>query len=457
MADLPEPLVNLLLKGARLIDPAAGIDTTCDVAVSGGVVRTIGAGLDTAGFDSGGAEVIDLDGAVLCPGFVDTHVHLREPGREDEETIASGSAAAALGGYTAICAMPNTDPVCDTAAVAEKVAATGRFLGLTEVVPAGSLTQGLEGTHLSAIGEMARCSAHVRLFTDDGKGVQDAGLLRRAMEYVAGFGGIVAEHCDEASLSAGGHMHEGEWSSRLGLQGQPAEAEELALARDLALAKLTGCRFHALHVSTAGSVELVRRAKAEGLAVTAEATPHHLTLTDAALAGYDTNLKVNPPLRTAADVEALRRGLADGTIDNIATDHAPHAGHEKEAEFEAAPPGMIGLETALGVLMTDLVTAGVLTVGALVRLLSTNPARILGLEASGQGGPLRPGKPAHLVAFDPAARWTVDPAAFASGSRNCPWAGRELTGKVVLTIFNGRMVASGGKVVAPALSGWGSR
>jgi len=432
-------LADVLLRGGRLIDPAGDTDTTCDVLVAGGRIEAVGMGLDP-----GGAEVIDVDGAVVAPGFVDTHVHLREPGREDEETIASGSAAAVLGGFTAICAMPNTDPVCDNAAVAEKVAATGRFLGLIQVIPAGALTQGLEGRHLAAIGEMATSTARVRIFTDDGHGVQDARLLRRAMEYVKGFGAICAEHCDDESLSQGGHMHEGEYSSRLGLRGQPAEAEELALARDVALVRLTGARFHALHVSTARSVDIIRRAKAEGLPVTGEATPHHLTLSDASLIDYDTNFKVNPPLRSAGDVEALRAGLADGTIDNIATDHAPHAVHEKEAEFEEAPPGLIGLETALGVILTDLVGAGVLTMGDMIRRISVAPARILGLQ--GQGGPVVPGARANLVVFDPTARWRVDPAQFASRSRNCPWAGRELVGRVIATIFEGRVVAREGRV-----------
>ncbi len=264
------------------------------------------------------------------------------------------------------------------------------------------------------------------------------------MEYVKGFGAICAEHCDDESLSQGGHMHEGEYSSRLGLRGQPAEAEELALARDVALVRLTGARFHALHVSTARSVDIIRRAKAEGLPVTAEATPHHLTLSDASLIDYDTNFKVNPPLRSAGDVEALRAGLADGTIDNIATDHAPHAVHEKEAEFEEAPPGLIGLETALGVILTDLVGAGVLTMGDMIRRMSVAPARILGLQ--GQGGPVVPGARANLVVFDPTARWRVDPAQFASRSRNCPWAGRELVGRVIATIFEGRVVAREGRV-----------
>jgi dihydroorotase len=434
---------RVLFRGGRLVDPSVGVDETCDVLIADGRVEAVGPDLTDAG-----AEVIDVAGAVVAPGFVDIHVHLREPGREDEETIASGSAAAARGGYTAICAMPNTDPVCDNAAVAEKVAATGRFLGLTRVVPAGALTQGQQGQHLAAIGEMAMSSARVRLFTDDGRGVQDARLLRRAMEYLKGFGGICAEHCDDESLSEGGHMHEGEFSSRLGLRGQPAEAEEVALARDVALARMTGARLHVLHVSTAGSVEIVRRAKAEGVAVTAEATPHHLTLTHAALTDYDTNFKVNPPLRSAADVEALRVGLADGTIDAIATDHAPHAAQEKEAEFEAAPPGMIGLETALGVVVTHLVGEGVLSLVELVRRMSTVPARILGLE--GQGGPVIPGGSANLVVFDPDAKWRVEVAEFASRSRNSPWTGQELRGKVLFTVFEGRLVVRDGRVLTGA-------
>src|SRR3989442_8235415 len=405
------PLADILLRGGRLVDPAGEADAVCDVLIAAGRIEAVGTGLDP-----GRAEVMDVDGAIVAPGFVDSPVPLREPGREDEETIASGSAAAARGGFTAICAMPNTDPVCDNAAVAEKVAATGRFLGLTQVVPAGSLTHGLEGRHLAAIGEMVASAARVRVFTDDGHGVQDARLLRRAMEYIKGFGAVCAEHCDDESLSEGGHMHEGEYSSRLGLRGQPAEAEELALARDIVLARLTGARFHALHVSTAGSVEIIRRAKAEGLPVTAEATPHHLTLTDASLVDYDTNFKVNPPLRSANDVEALRAALADGTIDNIATDHAPHAAHEKEAEFEAAPPGLIGLETALGVIMGSLVATGRLTLGDMVRRMSTAPARILALE--GQGGPVVAGRGGDVVVFVPGAPRTGAPPKVASRPRH---------------------------------------
>ncbi|MGH2732519.1 MAG: dihydroorotase [Actinomycetota bacterium] len=436
---------RVLFRGGRLLDPVAGVDRTCDVAISGGRIEEVGPRLHGAG-----AWVIDIPGAVIAPGLVDCHVHLREPGREDEETIASGSAAAAMGGFTAICAMPNTDPVCDNAAVAEKVFGRGGAVGLTEVVVAGALTRGLGGEHLAAIGEMATCAARVRIFTDDGKGVQNARLLRRAMEYVKGFGAVCAEHCEEASLSEGGQMNEGEVSSRLGLKGIPAEAEEIALARDLALARLTGVRFHALHISTAGSVELIRRAKAEGQALSAEATPHHAVLTDAALAGYDPNFKVNPPLRSSADVEAVRAGLADGTIDAIATDHAPHALQEKEGDFETAPPGMLGLETALGVVLTELVTPGVLTLAQAISRLAVAPARILGVE--GQGGPVIAGAVANLVIFDPEARWVVEPARLVSLSANSPWAGRVLTGRVLYTVLGGRVVVEEGRLATRSLA-----
>lgn len=435
---------ELLFKGARLIDPASGVDTQTDVVVSDGKVKSIGKGLSAAK-----AQVIDASGQVLSPGFVDLHVHLREPGREDEETIRSGAAAAVLGGFTAIQAMPNTDPVCDNSAVAEKVFGEGRRAGLAEVIPAGAISQGLEGKNMASIGEMVRSAARVRMFTDDGKGVQDARLLRRAMEYIRGFDAICAEHCDEASLSEGGHMNEGEISDILGLKGMPAEAEEVALARDLALAKMTGVRFHALHLSTAGSADLVRRAKAQGARVTAEVTPHHLTLTDSELLSYDTHLKVNPPLRTAADVDALRASLADGTIDVIATDHAPHSPEEKESEFEHAPPGMIGLETALAVLLTELVDHDVLTLTDLVRLLSTNPAKILDLQD--HGGPIAEGAPANLVLFDPGQTWVVDGAGLASLSRNTPWDQKQLKGRVTHTVVGGRLVVREGTIVSEVL------
>ncbi|MGH2812119.1 MAG: dihydroorotase [Actinomycetota bacterium] len=428
---------EILIRGGRIIDPASDMDETGDLLVSGGVVAEAGGRITRVE-----AEVIDADGAVVAPGLVDLHVHLREPGREDEETIGSGSAAAAKGGFTAVVAMPNTDPVCDNAAVAEKVHGRGQIVGLVHVHPAGAITKGLEGTHLAPIGEMARSAARVRLFTDDGRGVQDARLLRRAMEYLKGFDAICAEHCEDEKLSDGGHMHEGEFSSHLGLKGIPSESEEVALARDLALARMTGVRFHALHVSTGGAAELVRRAKVEGVRVTAEATPHHLCLTDAELVSYDTNLKVNPPLRSGSDLEALRTALADGTIDAIATDHAPHSAEEKEAEFEAAPPGLIGLETALAVVVTELVGSGVITLPQAIRLMSFNPARIAGLE--GHGGLIAAGAPANLVVFDPAARWVVHPAELASLSRNTPWAGKTLTGRVLHTVLDGRLVVRDG-------------
>lgn len=431
---------DLLFKGVRLIDPAGGTDAVRDVHVRDGTVAAVGETVTDEG-----AEVIDGDGLVMSPGFVDLHVHLREPGREDEETIESASAGAALGGFNAVVAMPNTDPVCDNAAVAEKVAARGRLVGMVQVLPAGAITVGQKGEDLAPIGDMAK-NAGVRVFTDDGHGVQDAALLRRAMEYMRGLDVICAEHCEDAALSRGGHMHEGEFSSALGLTGIPAAAEEVALARDLSLAKLTGVHFHALHVSTAGSVELIRRAKQEGLRVTAEAAPHHFSLTDAELVTYDTNFKVNPPLRGQADVEAVRQGLADGTIDAVATDHAPHSREEKEAEFESAPPGMLGLETALAVVLTELVHPGLVDLSTAVRLLSTRPAQILGLEAF--GGPVVEGAPANLTVFDPEARWTVAASQLVSRSQNTPWAGRELTGRVVHTIFEGRRVVSDGRPVS---------
>ncbi|MDQ4149179.1 MAG: dihydroorotase [Actinomycetota bacterium] len=428
---------SLLFKGGRLVDPASATDSTADVLIEGGTIAGVGPRLSHPD-----AEVIDISGAVICPGFVDMHVHLREPGREDEETIASGSAAAALGGFTAVCAMPNTDPVCDNAAVAEKVASAGREAGLAQVVPAGALTKGLEGAKMAAIGEMIASSAGVRLFTDDGFGVQSSRVLRRSMEYIKAFDAICAEHCEDRDLSEGGQMHEGYFSDLVGLKGIPAEAEEIPLARDLALASLTGVKFHAQHVSTAGSVDLIRRAKARGIRVSAEVTPHHLCLTDAELTSFDPLFKVNPPLRSSADVEALRQGLADGTIDAIATDHAPHAQQEKEAEFELAPPGMVGLETAAAVILTHVVRAGVMSLLEMVSAMSWRPARILSLD--GQGGPVAPGSVAHLTVFDPEGKQVVDAARFASKSRNSPWDGRTLEGRILHTVFSGRRVVADG-------------
>jgi len=436
-------MTRYLLAGGRVVDPASGTDTTADLLLRDGVIEAIGTGLDAKG-----AERIDVGGAVVCPGFVDLHTHLREPGREDEETIASASAAAATGGYTAICAMPNTDPVADSASVVEQVWALGREAGLVDVAVAGALSKGLEGRKMADIGEMARSSARVRMFTDDGRGVQDALFVRRAMEYLVAFDGIYAEHCEDASLAEGGQMHEGERSAALGLRGIPAAAEELMAARDIELAKLTGCRLHLLHISTAGTVELVRRAKADGVRVTAEATPHHFSLTDVALDDYDPNAKVNPPLRTQRDRSAIVAGLADGTIDAIATDHAPHADHEKDQELLYAPPGMLGLETALGLAVTNLLAPGHLSLSALVERLSVAPAKLLGLTDHGS---LAAGSAADVTVFDQGATWTVDPAAFRSKSRNTPFAGEELRGRVTDVFFRGRRTVAEGRLVDEAL------
>lgn len=433
-----------LIANGRLVDPASGTDAATDVRIEDGTVGAIGRDLETAG-----AEVIDASDLIIAPGFVDLHTHVREPGREDEETIASASAAAAAGGYTAICTMPNTDPVADSAAIVEKVWALGRESGLVDVLPAGSLSRHLAGEKMADIGEMAHSLAGVKLFTDDGRGVQNALFARRAMEYIGAFDGIYAEHCEDAPLAAGGQMHEGDVSAELGLRGIPAAAEELMAERDMALARLTGCRLHILHVSTAGTVAAVRRAKEAGVRVTAEATPHHFTLTDEALRGYDPNAKVNPPLRSPGDRDAVIAGIADGTIDAIATDHAPHALEEKDVEFEYAPPGLVGLETALALSLTELVHPGRITMHRGVELLSTAPARILGLDQ--HGGPVATGRPANIVVFDPHAEWTVDPWHFQSRSRNTPFAGRGVTGRVLHTFLRGRPTVLNGAVVTGAL------
>ncbi|HYP22600.1 MAG TPA: dihydroorotase [Actinomycetota bacterium] len=428
---------DFVIRGGRVIDPASGRDEIADVKVEDGVVTAIGNGLDAS-------EVVDATNMVVAPGFVDMHTHLREPGREDEETVATASAGAAAGGFTAVCAMPNTDPVADSASVVEQVWSLGREAGLVEVTPAGALSKSLEGRKMADLGEMARSLAKVRLFTDDGHGVQDSLFARRVMEYLVTFDAVYAEHCEDAALAAGGQMHEGSRSMALGLRGIPAAAEELMAARDVALAKLTGCRLHLLHVSTRGTVEIVRRAKEDGVRVTAEATPHHFTLTDEALEGYDPLMKVNPPLREDDDRRAIVEGLADGTIDAIATDHAPHAREEKDQEFAYAPPGMLGLETALGLTITQLVEPGHLSLSRAIELLSTTPARILQMD--GQGA-IAEGRPANLVLFDPKARWTVEPERFQSFSRNTPFGGRELTGKVVHTFFRGRQTVRDGALL----------
>ena len=419
---------DLLISGGTVVDATGS--RTADVLVRDGVVAAVGDGLSAD-------HVLDAGGCVVAPGLVDLHTHLREPGREEAETVETGSRAAALGGYTAVVAMPNTEPAIDNAAVVRQVLDLGRT-ALCDVAVAGAITVGREGTQLAPLAEMADLG--VRLFTDDGAGVQDARLMRRALEYASSLGITLAQHCEDAELATGGHMHEGAWSSRLGIPGIPAEAEELMVMRDIALARLTGARVHFLHLSTAGSVAMVAAAKAQGLPVTAEVAPHHFTLTDAEVQGFDTVFKVNPPLRTAGDVAALCAALRDGHIDAIATDHAPHTRDVKEAPFDQAPPGMLGLETALALALTELD----LPVEQVLALLSWQPARIAGL-APDHGGPVVEGAAANLCVLDPAATWVVEPERLASRSRNTPYAGRKLTGKVRHTILRGEPVVIDGE------------
>ena len=427
---------RFVLRGARIVDPPSGRDATGDVLVEDSLIAEVGSGIDGAG-----AEVLDCEGLVVAPGLVDLHVHLREPGREDAETVESGSRAAAAGGFTAVCAMPNTDPVADHLAVVLEVLARADKAALCEVVPAAAITRGLEGETLVEMGELAE--AGVRLFTDDHNCLQSARMMRLALEYARAFDVVVSQHAQDSTLSEGWQMHEGHYSALLGLRGAPSEAESVIVARDLALARLTGGRLHVTHVSAAETVELLRRAKSAQLRVTADVTPHHLTFTDEDLQSYDTNLKVNPPFRSAEDRGALRAGLTDHAIDAVATDHAPHAVEDKEVEFDQARPGTTGLETALAVVLTELVELGVLDLAGAVERLSTGPARILGLP--GQGGPLEPGREANLVAFDPAAEWIVGERAPASRSRNSAFLGRRLRGRVVHTVFRGEPVVRDGE------------
>ncbi|HVD28490.1 MAG TPA: dihydroorotase [Mycobacteriales bacterium] len=414
-----------------------------DLLVRDGVVAELGTVAKPKG-----AQVLDAAGLVALPGLVDLHTHLREPGREDAETVETGSRAAALGGFTAVHAMANTDPVADTAGVVEQVWRLGQEAGLVDVVPVGAVTVGLKGERLAELGAMADSAARVRVFSDDGLAVADPVLMRRALEYVKAFDGVVAQHAEEPRLTAGAQMHEGDRSSRLGLTGWPAAAEEAIIARDVLLAGHVGARLHVCHVSTAGSVELLRWAKARGVQVTAEVTPHHLLLTDACVEGhggsaYSPVFKVNPPLRTDADVEALRAGLADGTIDAVATDHAPHAMEDKESEWAQARPGMLGLEQALSVVVETMVETGLLDWQGVADRMSVRPAVIGRLD--GHGRPLAPGEPANLLLLDPTSRAPVDPAALASRSRNSPYAGRELPGRVVATFLRGVPTVLDGK------------
>ena len=426
---------TVVIKGGRVID-ATG-ERAADVVIDDeGRIAAVGADLSAD-------RTLDAGGGIVAPGLVDLHSHLRQPGQEEAETIETGARAAALGGYTCILAMPNTVPAIDHAGIVREVLELGRAAPC-DVRTSGAITVGRAGEQLAPLAEMAALG--VRFFTDDGAGVADARLMRRALEYASGIklegGGsvVLAQHCEDPVLSAGGHMHEGEWSSRLGIPGQPAEAEELMVLRDIALARLTGARVHFQHLSTERSVEMVRAAKANGLPVSCEATTHHLTLTHAECASYDPVFKVNPPLRTDADVAAVRAGVADGTIDCIATDHAPHTQEAKEAAFDQAPPGMLGLETALALGLTELD----LPIAELLALLSWRPAAILGVDDE-HGGPIEPGRPANLVVIDTEATWTVDPAALASRSRNTPYAGRSLRGRVRHTLLAGEPVVIDGE------------
>lgn len=415
---------RLVLKGGTVVDRDG--ERRADVAVEHGQVVEVA---DVVGAQAGDV-VLDAGGCVVSPGFVDLHVHLREPGREEAETIETGSRAAALGGFTAVVAMPNTEPAQDDVSVVEFVRAEGERAGLCEVLPAGCITVGRAGETLAPIGELAAAGVH--LFTDDGNGVQDPLLMRRALEYAKGLGVTLAQHCEVASLTRGAVMHEGACCSRLGVPGWPALAEELMVFRDIELCRLTGARVHLLHLSTARSVELVRQAKADGLAVTAEVAPHHFTLTDEHLRGFDPVYKVNPPLRTPDDIAALKAGLADGTIDAIATDHAPHAVTDKEVEFEQAAFGMIGLETALP-LVLRLVEQGHVPLARALEALTIGPARCFGLPA----GTLASGAPADVTVVDPAATFTLRAEAGRSKSRNTPFDGWSLKGRAVLTMVGG--------------------
>jgi dihydroorotase len=422
-----------LIKGASLL----GGDRT-DLLLRDGVVAALGRGLSSAG-----ATVVDADGLVALPGLVDLHTHLREPGREDAETVETGSRAAALGGYTAVCAMANTSPVADTAGVVEQVWRLGRAAGLVDVQPVGAVTVGLAGEQLAELGAMADSAARVRVFSDDGHCVADPRLMRRALEYVKAFDGVIAQHAEEPRLTAGAQMHEGEVSARLGLTGWPAVAEEAIIARDALLAGHVGARLHICHVSTAGSVEILRWAKARGVRITAEVTPHHLLLTDERATGYDPVFKVNPPLRTAADVAALRAALVEGVIDIVATDHAPHAVEDKECEWGYARPGMLGLQTALSIVVD--VALDALGWDGIAERMSRAPARIAGLAEHGRDP--APGVPANVTLVDPAARRRIEPGELASRSRNTPFAGMELPATVVATFLRGEPTVLDGKAV----------
>ncbi|MFN4244241.1 MAG: dihydroorotase [Tepidisphaerales bacterium] len=418
---------SLLIQNGTVLDPSRGLEARADVLIRDGKVASVGQRRASAD------RVIDASGCYVTPGLIDIHVHFREPGDEEEETIASGAMAAVAGGFTTVCCMPNTRPALDNEAQIEFVLRESERVGLARVLPVGAITKGREGRELAEIGSMLERGAVA--LSDDGSGVADASVMRKALQYAKMFDALIMQHCEEPTL-AGGSMHAGVVSVELGLGGIPAEAEQLMIARDVLLNRTIGCRYHVQHISTAWSVELVRRAKRDGQPVTAEVAPHHLLLTDEACRGYDTNYKMNPPLRTKADVEACIQGVLDGTIDALATDHAPHRAEEKELEFPSAPFGIIGLECALPLYARALVEPGYLSWLRLVELMTWSPAKILRRHETGMGT-LREGAPADVTVIDPRRTWRIDPSRFHSRSRNCPFAGWDVRGRVVATIVAG--------------------
>jgi dihydroorotase len=422
-------MTDLLIRGGRVIDPSRGTDGVADLYLKDGKIEAVGRNIPA----QPGAEVLDATGKVVAPGLIDLHVHLREPGFEHAETIATGALSAVAGGFTAVCAMPNTDPVTDSQATVGFVVRQSIRAGLARVYPIGAVSMGQRGEQLTEFGEMVQAGAVA--VSDDGKPVRSSHLMRTALEYAKTFGIPVADHCEDMSLAEGGAMHEGLVSARLGLKGIPSAAEEIMVARDIILAELTGGHVHLCHMSTRGSVELIRWAKSKGLRVTAEATPHHFTLTHERCEGYDTNAKMNPPLREAADRDAIRLGLKEGTIDCIASDHAPHHYDAKEREFDDAPNGIVGLETALGLAIRELVEPGILSLPELLARMSTVPARIFGLA----GGTLAVGAPADVVVLDPARRWVVRREELHSRSANTPFLNETLVGQADLTLVGGRV------------------